>query len=317
MIEHDTEGNRTRNKAHYDTLFRGTSVDAILDKVRRHDAFLDDATRTDTSWVALYDGGFRDRLRGARVLELGSGDGLNSLVMAAAGADVVSIDISDVAAEMLTAAAERLGLTARVTALAGDFSTVPLPAASFDFVVGKAFLHHLTHELEDQYLRKAATLLRPSGEARFAEPAVNSAMLDRLRWIVPVPGRPSALNVRAFAKYRAEDPHPARDNSSEHYRATGRAYFESVDIRPLGAIERFHRMLPEGTFNRRFRRLAFRAERWLPRGVRGTLARAQLVRYWQPRRAIDTAGLAVLPAAADAFAGFVAAPGVSRGPSPT
>jgi SAM-dependent methyltransferase len=304
----DDELNRNRNKAHYDQLLRDASIDGILEKVRGLDAFLGDATRTDTSWVALYHGGWRDRLQGARVLELGSGDGLNSLVMAATGAHVVSIDISSVAAELLAAAAAQLGVGDRVIALSGDFSTIPLPVQSFDYVVGKAFLHHLTHELEDRYLRKAAAVLRPSGEARFAEPAVNSALLDRLRWLVPVPGRPSALSRRAFERYRARDPHPVRDNSSAHYRRVGHMYFGAVEIIPLGALERFHRLLPGGEVNRRFRRLAFQAELHLPNAVQHKMARAQLVRYREPLPAVE-ADLAVEAASARSIADFLAAHG--------
>jgi len=275
--------NKARNKGHYDTLLRSTSLDRILDKVRDADTFLADATRTDTSWVSLYDGAFRHRLRGARVLELGSGDGLNSLIMAASGAEVVSVDISDVASELLARAACEANLSSRIRALSGDFAQIPLPARSFDFVVGKAFLHHLTHDLEDEYLRKSASALRPTGEARFVEPAVNSALLDAMRWIVPVPGRPSALNAAAFRRYQAEDPHPPRDNASTHYRAVSARYFESVRIVPFGALERFHRVLPDGALSRSFRRTAFRAERVLPPWIRLKLARTQLLVLRQPR----------------------------------
>ena len=47
--------------------------------------------------------------------------------------------------------------------------------------MGKAFLHHLTHEDEALYLSKVAALLREGGEARFVEPAVNSRILDSVR----------------------------------------------------------------------------------------------------------------------------------------
>ncbi len=61
---------------------------ALVRKVRDVDGFLRDATRTDTSWAALYDANFAGRLPGSRVLEIGAGDGLNALVMAALGAQV-------------------------------------------------------------------------------------------------------------------------------------------------------------------------------------------------------------------------------------
>ena len=299
--EHRHEPNAVRNKEHYDSLFRTTSIERIVERVRHVDAFLADAIRTDTSWVALYRDGFRERLRGARVLELGSGDGLNSLVMAAVGANVVSIDISNVASEVLNEAAARLGLSARVTAMAGDFAELPFETNSFDFVVGKAFLHHLTHDEESRYLAKAASLLKPNGEVRFAEPAVNSQLLDGLRWLVPVPGRPSWLMRRAFKAYQAADPHPARDNSSAHYEKHLARYFESVSVVPFGALERLHRLLPAGEFNRAFRRAAFRAERVLPAPARNALARAQLIVGRGPRPSLPLPA-ARQPAGADRLA---------------
>jgi SAM-dependent methyltransferase len=265
------------NKQHYDHTYDEVDVSAIVAKVRNVERFLDDATVTDATWVAMYQGDFRSRLRGARVLELGAGDGLNALVMAALGARVVALDISEVTPRIIADAAGRLGLSGDISALAGDFADMHFPRDSFDFVVGKAFLHHLTHEVEDRYLRNSAAVLRPTGEARFMEPAINSRMLDAMRWMVPVPGRPSRLNARAWARYKAQDPHPDRDNSSRHYRVAGLKYFEDVTTIPLGGLERFYRLLPRGDFNRAFRRVAFRAERMLPAAVQSKIAQGQLI----------------------------------------
>jgi len=272
------------NKQHYDHSYGDVDIAALVSKVQHVDRFLDDATITDATWVALYHGDFRSRLRGADVLELGAGNGLNALVMAALGARVTAVDISEVTPHIITDAAARLGLAANITALAGDFAEMTFPRDSFDFVVGKAFLHHLTHEVEDRYLRNSAAVLRATGEARFTEPAVNSRMLDAIRWMVPVPGRPSRLSARAWARYKAEDPHPERDNSSRHYRDAGLRYFEHAETIPLGGLHRLYRLLPNGDFNRSFRRAAFRAERLLPQPVRSKIAEGQVVILRHPRR---------------------------------
>jgi len=126
-------------------------------------------------------GSFRDHLSSARILELGAGDGLNSLCMAALGAEVVAVDISTVTPTIVDSIARELGLQSRIKALAGDFQEMSFELASFDFVVGKAFLHHLEHDMEERYVKKAAKLLRNNGECRFAEPATNSQALDKLR----------------------------------------------------------------------------------------------------------------------------------------
>lgn len=278
-----TAANLDANKRHYDGSYGVVDVAAMVEKVRHVGRFLDDAVVTDASWVLLYHGDFRARLRGARVLELGAGTGLNALVMAALGAHVVATDISEETPRLVHAAAAQLGLTANVEAIAGDFASMALPARSFDFVVGKAFLHHLTHEVEDVYLRETARVLREAGEARFMEPAVNSRLLDSLRWLVPVPGRPSRLHRRAWTAYKAADPHPERDNSSRHYREAGLRYFDHVETVTRGGLDRLHRFLPKGDFDRAFRRFAYRSERVLPRAVRHVIARGQVVILRHPR----------------------------------
>jgi 2-polyprenyl-3-methyl-5-hydroxy-6-metoxy-1,4-benzoquinol methylase len=284
------ETNNARNKRHYDRHLRAVAPKTIAEKVRDLESFLDDVTRTDTSWAALYTGGFAARLEGARVLEVGAGDGLNALVMAALGAEVTCVDISEAASPLVRGAAEELGLSGRVRAICGDFAEISLDVSvPFDFVVGKAVLHHLTHEQERACLRKAATMLRPDGEARFAEPAVNSRLLDACRWLIGVPGRPSRLNRAAFRAYTAADPHPQRDNSSAHYQRLGAQFFEGVAIVPIGGLERFERLLPKGSFHRRFRRAALRAEHWLPGRVQLTLARTQTIVLSSPRSLPDDA----------------------------
>lgn len=273
--------NLSTNKQHYDTRYADIDIESIVQKLEAGDTFLRDAILTDTSWHGLYYGDFRERIRGKQVLELGCGDGLNALIMAQLGAEVTAIDISEKSQYIIHAVCERTGLS--VHALAGDFSLAPFPLHSFDFVIGKAFLHHLTHELEDQYLAKIVTLLKPDGEARFLEPAINSKFLDDLRWLVPVPGRPSKLNRRAFARWKESDPHPTRDNSTQHFVAVGQQYFAGVDTVMIGSIERLCRLLPAGNFQRRFRRWAHRVEPRLPGWFRHSAARSQLIIYQEPK----------------------------------
>jgi 2-polyprenyl-3-methyl-5-hydroxy-6-metoxy-1,4-benzoquinol methylase len=279
-----SETNGIRNKRHYDRYLRGVHPHALVEKVRDVEEFLRDATRTDTSWAALYCGDFARRLKRTRVLEVGAGDGLNALVMAALGAEVTCVDISEETPPLVRAAAEELGLGSQIHALSGDFTEMGLDVPlAFDFVVGKAFLHHLTHEQEARCLQRAADSLKPGGEARFAEPAVNSRLLDACRWLVSVPGRPSRLDRVAFRAYQDADPHPVRDNSSAHYVREGARFFERVEIVPVGGLERFERLLPNSAFHRRFRRGALRAEHWLPYAVQLKLARAQTIVLSSPR----------------------------------
>ena len=274
------ETNILTNKEYYNQLYGQTKVQEILSRARNYETFLDDAIKTDTSWHGMYNGGFRDRLVGKKVLELGAGDGLNAAIMAFLGAKVTAVDISDSTGTIIKELNEQLGT--QIEALIGDFRILNFQPESFDFVIGKAFLHHLTHDLEEEYLCKVAIVLRKDGEARFFEPAVNNQTLDKIRWMVPVPGRPSILDKRAFQAWKSKDPHPERDNSSDHFQRIGKLYFDEVYIVYIGSIERFCRLIPSGKFNRRFRRWAHRVEPNLPAFFRYFAARSQLIMLRKP-----------------------------------
>ncbi len=280
----DTTQNVRENEAHYDQSYRDVDRDSIVQRFADFDDFFIDAVKTDTSWVGLYQGGFADRLSGRRVLELGCGDGVNALAMAHLGAHVVAVDISSESARVVNETAARIDSVGdRVEAVAGDFTTLPFEPKSFDFIIGKAFLHHLTHELEAEYLARAAQLLRDDGEARFFEPAENNKTLDAIRWMIPMGKRPSSLNRAAFEQWQKGDPHPDRSNHWKDYLKVASKYFGDVAVHPLGSIERFHRLLPAGSFNRRYRRLAHRVDAKFPTWIRRPLARSQLLVYRDPK----------------------------------
>jgi SAM-dependent methyltransferase len=276
------EANILTNKQHYDHLYGQTQVQNIVHKARNFETFLDDAIQTDTSWHGMYNGNFRNRLAGKRVLELGCGDGLNSIVMALLGAEVIASDISEISENIIKEVNSQIGTS--VQTVTGDFSLMEFEPQSFDYIVGKAFLHHLTHDLEKEYLCKVAKLLKQNGEARFFEPAVNSKALDYIRWLIPVPGRPSILNKKAFKDWKDHDPHPQRDNSSRHFQQVGKFYFDEVKIVPIGSIERLCRLIPIGSFNRKFRRWAHQIELYLPNWFRNSAARSQLIVFRTPHQ---------------------------------
>jgi ubiquinone/menaquinone biosynthesis C-methylase UbiE len=95
----------------------------------------------------------RDRFRkvvpeGARfdrVLEVGAGTGFFLINLALAGcldgADLEATDISPGMLEVCAANGASHGVT--ITTAAGDAEALPYPDASFDLVIGHAFLHHL------------------------------------------------------------------------------------------------------------------------------------------------------------------------------
>jgi len=123
-------------------------------------------------------------IKGKVILEYGSGDGLNTVVLANRGAKVIALDIS---AELLGLAKKRLEANRcrGVDLLLGSAHTLPLPGESVDIVFGMAILHHLDLELA---LSEVKRVLRKGGRAIFEEPVRNSKLLDRLRRLLPKRG---------------------------------------------------------------------------------------------------------------------------------
>jgi 2-polyprenyl-6-hydroxyphenyl methylase/3-demethylubiquinone-9 3-methyltransferase len=99
-----------------------------------------------------------DRVKGARVVDLGCGGGLLAQSMLAGGASVVGIDLSHGSVR-----AARQHLDGRSLFAQGDVCKAPLSSGCADIVLLADVLEHL-HE-PDAALHEAARLLRPGGLA--------------------------------------------------------------------------------------------------------------------------------------------------------
>lgn len=269
--------NPARNKRHYDEHYASLTAGSVIRRFESIRASWADVLATDTSWRAMYRDGFAARLSGRRVLELGAGNGANALMMASLGACVTAVDIADPPARALAEAARQLNLP--VIAVAGDILSMQFDAA-YDIVIGKAVLHHLTLDEEAKCLERVAILLTSVGEARFVEPAVNNRLVDALRWMTPVPGRPARWQ-RSFDTWKAADPHPDRDNSDRHYRTVGLRFFHEAETHCIGGFERLHRLWPGPS--RRMRRMLHRLDDLFPTRLQRIIARCQTVVYRRPR----------------------------------
>jgi SAM-dependent methyltransferase len=277
--------NINKNESHYDAKYKKVNVNSILLILNNLEQYLESAITSDISWVGMYSNGFKERIKGKTILELGCGDCVNVAIMAALGAKVIANDISDQSGEIVNVLNRNYTFEHDINFINGDFTQSDLEPASLDFVIGKAFLHHLTLKHEYKILESIVSVLRKDGEARFFEPAVNSKILDELRWAVPMNNRPSKwFQPKAFKKWEDNDPHPIRDNSSKHFETVGKTFFTKVETIPLGVLERFNRILPlKGKQKGKFKRKALRFEKMLPKSVRLLGARSQLVIYKNPK----------------------------------
>lgn len=274
--------NQEKNKKHYEKVYANYSIGNILHWINNLDGYLDFATRYEASWFALYQNNFRERIVGKKVLEMGCGDCNNAAVMAALGAEVYANDIASASGEIVRKLNENYAFKHPIVFVEGDFLENNLTSQSFDFVVGKAFLHHLTIPVEKLFLKETARLLKPEGEARFFEPAVNSRILDEIRWHIPVKGRPSKFNKAAFKVWKDNDPHPDRSFNSRQFKLAGKELFEAIQIIPIGTLERFRRIIPGKKFNAHFSKWALKNENFLPSFINSLFARSQLIIYRKP-----------------------------------
>ena len=124
-------------------------------------------------------------LKGKTVLDVGCGDGVNSILLAKLGANVTGIDISPGAIAVAEKKAQVNGLSASCKFLCGPVETVDLAKNSFDIIWGDAILHHVIADLP-LVMRKLTEYAKPGGVMMFGEPVNFNQTLRRIRFMVPV-----------------------------------------------------------------------------------------------------------------------------------
>ena len=123
--------------------------------------------REDATMVGIAE--FVGDLRGREVLELGSGMGEMTTLLARSGAHVTAVDISPAS-----------------IALGRRRAQLPFEPGRFDVVVGKAVLHHLDVGRAAPELHR---VLCPRGRAAFAEPLGTNPLIAFARDHLPYPGK--------------------------------------------------------------------------------------------------------------------------------
>jgi 2-polyprenyl-3-methyl-5-hydroxy-6-metoxy-1,4-benzoquinol methylase len=95
MLSPQSVNNTQKNQQHYDKRYSNVNINKVLRIARDVNKYLDVVAESDTSWVCMYYDGFREKVKGKKILELGCGNCFNAAVMAALGAQVYANDISD------------------------------------------------------------------------------------------------------------------------------------------------------------------------------------------------------------------------------
>jgi SAM-dependent methyltransferase len=143
-------------------------------------------------------------ISGASFLDLGCGNGSSSLYFAKRGANVVSVDISEVAIESLSKFCRdnQINNIHPIHCSAFDIDKL---GQQFDFVFGNMILHHLEpFETFSGVLRQAIV---PGGKAFFRE---NNAFSDLLIWF-----RNNVIGKYGIPKYGDDDEFPLMPSEVE------------------------------------------------------------------------------------------------------
>lgn len=144
--------------------------------------------------------------RGQLILDLGCGEGRETVEMAARGLRVIGVDLAHAqlsrAQEMLRGAGQEAGPGTDLLLVQANAEELPFAAGSFHIVYGKAILHHLDHDLVFEELDR---ILREEGRATFAEPMDRHPLFTVSRRLTPdlrtADERPVSLQeLRDFAR---------------------------------------------------------------------------------------------------------------------
>jgi ubiquinone/menaquinone biosynthesis C-methylase UbiE len=169
---------------------------------------------------AAYERQIHDRPECKDVLEYGCGRGSAAFDLAAAGARVTGIDISDVAIDLATRRGAERGLADVLRFRVMDAERLAFEDASFDLVCGSGILHHLDI---DRAYAEIARVLRPGGRGVFVEALGHNPLINLYR--------------RRTPQLRTVDEHPLRIGELElarHYFSD--ASFEYFHLTSLAAL---------------------------------------------------------------------------------
>ncbi|HET9899100.1 MAG TPA: class I SAM-dependent methyltransferase [Streptosporangiaceae bacterium] len=119
-----------------------------------------DIGRPQPAFAGLASAGFLS----GQLLDAGCGTGEHSLLAAASGADVVGVDLSEVAIARARAKAAERGLTVRFeVASALELARLGVTGAGFDVIIDSGLFHVFDDPDRPRYAASLASVLRPGG----------------------------------------------------------------------------------------------------------------------------------------------------------
>jgi ubiquinone/menaquinone biosynthesis C-methylase UbiE len=169
-------------------------------------------------------------LAGARVADVGCGDGALARVMARSGARVVGIDPG--AGQLARARAAAPAEGAAYLCALGE--ALPLADGCLDALVYFNALHHVPVERQEAALAEAARVLRPGGLLYVQEPLAEGSYFETMQ---PIEDE-TAVRARAYGALQAAAAGPALEEIAEvFYRAPLRVKSPEAFLDGLVAVD--------------------------------------------------------------------------------
>jgi 2-polyprenyl-3-methyl-5-hydroxy-6-metoxy-1,4-benzoquinol methylase len=124
-------------------------------------------------------------LRGKAILDVGCGEGEDSILLASLGARVTGLDVSAGAIELARKRAALSGLSDRTDFLCAPLNAASLPPSAFDVIWIDNVLHHVLNDLEGT-VRALLKSAKPGALLVCMEPLNLNKTLRKIRFLVPV-----------------------------------------------------------------------------------------------------------------------------------
>lgn len=169
-----------RERAHFNALTTAQNGSLVMpaDNISRYDR-----PPANTLYSLEYAFHLLDEIAGRRILNVGCGEGLDAVILAALGAKVIGLDVSDAAVAVTKARAYANGVTDRLTALVADATALPVSSGSIDVVLAVAVMHHVDIP---RAAAELARVLRPGGVAVFVEPLAGPRLVQIVKRMLPL-----------------------------------------------------------------------------------------------------------------------------------
>jgi SAM-dependent methyltransferase len=125
-------------------------------------------------------GNIKDRV----VIDLGCGDGVNTVILASLGARVLSVDISKENLDLTARRAAANKVDGGVTLLHADALAIPVEAAAVDAILCTGLLHQVDPLKTARQIRR---VLKPGGVAVFDEAVAGPTPFGAIKQLLPKP----------------------------------------------------------------------------------------------------------------------------------